>query len=121
LLNLIMQAPATVRNDLLASYKEFIGQFGIALRPDPDGVLFHDYAGFAPGWQANLAQKRAMRNAFVERVRISRNIVMSWVSADGGESGTALLGPNTDETRLLAAEYQAAARKKGFQARFSLV
>jgi hypothetical protein len=137
LLNLIMQAPAPVKNDLLASYKEFVDQFGIALRPDPDGVLFHDYAVFASrstatgpnsgtgsagtGWQANLAQKRAMRNAFTERVRVSRNIVMSWVSTDGGERGTALLGPNTDETRLLAAEYQAAARKKGFQARFSLV
>jgi hypothetical protein len=31
------------------------------------------------------------------------------------------LGPNTEETRKLAAEYQVAAHKKGFRTRFSLV
>jgi hypothetical protein len=104
-----------------------------------DGVCFHDYSALTQpvlsgledtvlsddqrpyAWQANVAEKRAMRNAFVETVRTARNIVMSWVSSDGTESGSAMLGPNTEETRLMAAEYQAAARRKGYRTRFTLV
>jgi len=137
LLNLIMTQHPVFINDLLDQYRAFAGQFGITLRHDPDGVLFHDYAVFAPvqpalpalngtdlrshTWQANVAEKRAMRDAFVEGVRASRQIVMSWVSSDGTERGAVTLGPNTEETRLIASEYQAAARKKGFRTRFSLV
>lgn len=141
LLNLIMTQHPMFIADLLEAYRAFSGKYGIALRHDPDGVLFHDYAVFAPAqpafpamapasngnavrdhiWQANLAQKRATRNAFVSGVRASRDIVMSWVSSDGTESGTVSLGPNTQETRNKAAEYQMAAHKKGFRTRFSLV
>ena len=52
-------------------------------------------------------------------MRQSRHIVMRWVG-DGSE-GQSVLGPNTDETRTRAAEYQAAAHKKGFRVRYSLV
>jgi hypothetical protein len=133
LLNLILTQHPMFINDLLDEYRAFAGKYGIALRHDPDGVLFHDYAALvqpafpemAPAlnrtWQANVAEKLAMRNAFVESVRTSRQIVMSWVSSDGTESGVCALGPNTEETRLIASEYQAAARKKGFRTRFSLV
>jgi hypothetical protein len=137
LLNLILTQHPTFINDLLDEYRAFAGEYGIALRHDPDGVLFHDYAVLAPvqpafpalngndlrshAWQANVAEKRLMRNAFVESVRTSRQIVMRWVSSDGTESGVCALGPNTEETRLIASEYQAAARKKGFRTRFSLV
>lgn len=68
-----------------------------------------------------MAHKREMREAFVEQVRASRRIVMNWLSSDGTESGAMTLGANTEETRMLAAEYQAAARKKGFRTRFTLV
>jgi hypothetical protein len=135
LLNLILTQHPTFINDLLDEYRAFAGKYGIALRHDPDGVLFHDYAVLAQPafpalngtdlrshtWQANVAKKRVMRNAFVESVRTSRQIVMRWVSSDGTESGACALGPNTEETRLIASEYQAAARKKGFRTRFSLV
>ena len=141
LLNLILTQHPIFIGGLLEEYRAFAGKYGIALRHDPDGVVFHDYAVFAPVqpaflamvpslngntlrdyvWQANVAEKRAMRHAFVESVRASRRIVMSWVSSDGTQSGAVTLGPNTEETRLVAAEYQAAARKKGFQTRFSLV
>ncbi len=141
LLNLILTQHPMFINDLLDKYRALAGKYGITLRHDPDGVLFHDYSVFAPVqpalpemvpalngdalrdlvWQANVAEKRAMRNAFVSAVRASRNIVMSWVSSDGQERGVVSLGPNTEETRRKAAEYQAAAQKKGFRTRFSLV
>ena len=44
----------------------------------------------------------------------------SFLGFYGGE-GQCVLGPNTQETRATAAEYQAAAHKKGFHVRFSLV
>jgi hypothetical protein len=79
-----------------------------------NGNLLREYL-----WQASVAEKSASKEAFVEGVRQSRNIVMRWVG-DGGE-GQCVLGPNTQETRATAAEYQAAAHKKGFHVRFSLV
>jgi hypothetical protein len=139
LLNLIMQQPQGYQGALLNEYREFLAPYGIGLNVDVDGVCFHDYSALTQpvlsgledtvlsddqrpyAWQANVAEKRAMRNAFVETVRTARNIVMSWVSSDGTESGSAMLGPNTEETRLMAAEYQAAARRKGYRTRFTLV
>ncbi len=122
LLNLIMRVPQPGQAGLLQQYRQFVAGFGIRLNQD-NGVLYHDYSHFQADrpWQANLAHKRVRRDAFVETVRLSRTILMSWVSSDGVESGTASLGPNTPETRLKAAEYQAAARKKGFHTRFTLV
>jgi hypothetical protein len=137
LLNLILTQHPMFIGELLDVYRTFAGKYGIALRHDPDGVLFHDYHVFVQPafpemvpsgntlrdhrWQANVAEKRAMRNAFVEGVRVSRQIVMRWLSSDGDESGVVSLGPNTEETRRKAAEYQAAAQEKGFRTRFSLV
>jgi hypothetical protein len=139
LLNLIMQQPQGYQGALLNEYREFLAPYGIGLNVDVDGVYFHDYTALTQpvlagledavlsdnqrvyAWQANAAEKRAMKNAFVETVRTARNIVMSWVSSDGTESGSAMLGPNTEETRLLAAEYQAAGRRKGYRTHFTLV
>jgi hypothetical protein len=139
LLNLIMRQPHAYQGALLSEYREFLAPYGIGLNVDVDGVWFHDYHALTQpvltgmedailshdqrhyAWQANAAEKRAMRNAFVETVRTARNIVMSWVSSDGTESGSAMLGPNTEETRLMAAEYQAAGRRKGYRTHFTLV
>jgi hypothetical protein len=130
LLNLILTQHPMFIPELLDKYRVLAGEYGISLRHDPDGVLFHDYGVFVQPtlppdgntlrWQANVAEKRAMRNAFVASVRASRDIVMRWVSSDGQESGAVSLGANTDETRKKAAEYQAAAQKKGFRTSFKL-
>jgi hypothetical protein len=72
-------------------------------------------------WRANAQEKRAQKRAQVAQVRESRQIVMNWVSSDQKETGRVALGPNTEDTRKKAAEYQAAARKKGFRVSFQLV
>ena len=147
-LNRIMQVGQPVQAALLDEYREYLAPYGIGLNVDVDGVWFHDYTSLAgqsvsvpvtvtqpaiPGltgqlngdllreymWQANVAEKRASKHAFVESVRQSRDIVMRWVGEDS--EGQCVLGPNTDETRARAAEYQAAAHKRGFRVRFSLV
>jgi hypothetical protein len=130
LLNLILTQNPMFIPELLDKYRDLAGEYGIALRHDPDGVLFHDYSVFVQPalppdgntlrWQANVSEKRAMRNTFVATVRASRDIVMRWVSSDGQESGVVSLGANTKETRKKAAEYQAAAQKKGFRTSFKL-
>ena len=72
-------------------------------------------------WQANRQERQAARQEHVERVRASKVIEMRWEHRDGGGSGCKVIGPNTDETRVAAAEYQAAGIAKGFKVTFHLV
>ena len=73
LLNLILTQHPMFISDLLHKYRVLAGKYGIALRHDPDGVLFHDYhvlvqpivpSGNTLRWQANVAEKRKPNTSF---------------------------------------------------------
>ncbi len=73
-------------------------------------------------WQANVAERRSQRQAHMAQVRATRAILMRWVSReDENDAGSKVIGPNTDETRTQAAEWQAAGIRAGYKVEFELV
>ena len=55
-------------------------------------------------------------------MRQAHSVEMRWVSReDETDRGATVIGPNSDETRGVAAEYQAAGIAKGYKVTFHLV
>jgi len=146
LLNLIENG----NTHLIAEYQEYLQQFHIGLSAQvvqgPQGeqltLYHHDYTYYRAEqphlphmeealtgpelrqylWQANREERQARRQQYVSQVRAAQVIEMRWVSReDESDSGATVIGPNTDETRLAAAEYQAAGIQAGYRVTFHLV
>jgi hypothetical protein len=146
LLNLIENG----NTHLIPEYQEYLGQFRIGLSAEvvhgPQGdrltLYHHDYTYYraeqphlphmeealtGPAlrqyvWQANREERQARRQQYVSQVRASQVIEMRWMSReDETDRGATVIGPNTDETRGIAAEYQAAGIAKGYKVTFHLV
>lgn len=73
-------------------------------------------------WQAAAEERRLHRQTAANAVRSTRNIKMLWVSRENpSERGFTIIGPNTEENRGVAAEYQAAGIQAGYKVEFELV